>query len=98
MDAALVGTEHFYYNFSFDEFIQYEVEDDRVTVTTYTGGLGIHTQATAGVGNVFTPGGEEVKKTSVYAKVSFDIKSSLDGSFIRKARDLYCTLKINEEG
>lgn len=97
MKAAVTGTEDFYYNFAFDEFILYEVEGDMVTVTKYTGDHGTGTTTKGTLHNVKTPDGEEVIETSCYAKVTFDIKSILDGSMIGKSRDLYCNLEIDRK-
>ena len=41
------------------------------------------------------PKGERVKETSAYGRVRFDIKNIIDGSFITKTKDIYCTLEIN---
>lgn len=95
MNDAIADTDGFYYNFSFEQYICYEVEGSRVKVTMYSGASGTKSVSTLSVGSVTAPTGEVVRETSAYAKVDFDIKSSIDGSFIRKSRDIYCTLEIN---
>lgn len=91
---AVQGTQDYYYNFSIDSFIGYEVEGNQVTITTYAGGAkSVREKA---LGSVVAPTGEVVKETSAYGKVRFDIKSILDGSLVTKTKDIYCTLEINE--
>ena len=92
--AAVSNTDGFYYNFKFDKFVLYEVQGNNVRVTTYTG-TGGKTTSTGTLGNVKTPGGTVVTKTSAYGKVKFDIKSILDGSYITKTRDIYCAIEVN---
>lgn len=94
MYDAIQGTQDYYYNFSIDTFIGYEVEGNKVTVTTYAGGA--KSVRVKSLGSVFAPTGEVVKETSAYGKVRFDIKSILDGSLVTKTKDIYCTLEINE--
>ena len=84
----------FYYNFMFDVFILYEVEGNSVRVTTYSS-TGSKSTTYGTVGAVVTPEGSIVTKTSAYGRVKFDIKSILDGSYIKKTKDLYCTFEIN---
>lgn len=95
MNAAVSNTTDFYYNFTYVSFIEYEVEGNVVTITTYSGNGGVRTISSGTKGVVKTPEGTVVKDTSAYAKVQFDIKSILDGSYITKYRDIYCTLEIN---
>ena len=95
MNAAVGNTQGFYYNFTYVSFIEYEVEGNRVTITTYSGNGGVKSTSYGTLGNVRTPNGKVVSETSAYAKVQFDIMSILDGSFITKYRDLYCTLEVN---
>lgn len=95
MNAAIGNSSGFFYNFEYVSFIEYEVEGNTVRVTTYSGNGGVKSTSSGTKGNVKTPAGEVVKETSAYAKVRFDIKSILDGSYIKKTRDLYCTLEIN---
>lgn len=95
MNDAIADTDGFYYNFAFDEFICYEVEGSSIKVTSYSGAAGTRSIRSGSVGSVRTPDGEVVRETSAYGKVKFDIKSIIDGSFITKAKDMYCTLEIN---
>ena len=95
MSSAISNTEGFFYNFTYVIFEEYEVEGSRVTVTTYSGDSGVKSTSTGSLGSVRTPEGNVVRETSCYAKVKFDLKSILDGSFITKTRDIYCTLEIN---
>lgn len=94
MNAAVSNTDGFYYNFVFDVFILYEVEGNNVRVTTYSS-TGSRSTSNTTLGAAYTPDGTLVSKTSVYGRVKFDIKSILDGSYITKTRDLYCTFEIN---
>jgi len=94
MSAAVSNTEGFYYNFAFDEFILYEVEGQSVRITTYTGNGTVRTTSGT-IGSVVTPEGTVVKETSAYGRVKFDIKSILDGSYLKKTKDIYCTIEIN---
>lgn len=96
MNAAVTEISGFYYNFSFDTFVCYEVEEDQIRITEYTGNAGNKSISICQAGSVFAPTGERVSETSAYARVRFDIKSMIDGSFITKTRDIYCTLEINE--
>ena len=95
MSSAISNTDGFYYNFTYVIFEEYEVEGTRVKVTTYSGDGGVKTSYVGNLGGVRTPEGDVVRETSCYAKVKFDLKSILDGSFITKTRDIYCTLEIN---
>lgn len=95
INDAIADTSGFYYNFTFDQYICYEVEGSRVTVTTYSGEAGTKSVSTLSVGSVTAPTGEVVRETSAYAKVNFDIKNIIDGSYITRSKDIYCTLEIN---
>lgn len=95
MNAAVGETNGFYYNFSFDSFICYEVEGSSVKITTYSGNAGTKSVSTGNLGMVISPKGEVVTETSAYGRVRFDIKNIIDGSYITKTRDIYCTLEIN---
>lgn len=95
MASAVSNTSGFYYNFTYVVFEEYEVEGSQVTITTYTGDSGVKTTTVGSLGSVRNPEGNVVRETSCYAKVKFDLKSILDGSFITKTRDIYCTLEIN---
>jgi len=95
MTDAVSGTEDYYYNFSIDKYVCYEVKDGNVTVTTYSGAGGTKSVSVGRVGAVRAPTGEVVTETSAYGKVRFDIRSILDGSFATKTKDIYCTLEIN---
>ena len=96
MNEAVNETVDYYYNFSLDSFICYEVEGDSVTVTSYSGNGGRKSVTLGRVGSVRTPTGAVVRETSAYGKVRFDIRSILDGSYITKTKDIYCTLEINQ--
>ena len=93
MEDAMSAND-FYENISYAEFILYEVEGRRVTVTTYKD-PGTRSMEEKLLGSVSTPTGEVVTKTSAYARVDFDLKSLITTGSIRKSRDIYCTLKIN---
>lgn len=95
MNDAIADTNGFYYNFAFDEFICYEVEGNSVRITSYSGVAGTKSIRSGSVGSVRTPDGAVVRETSAYGKVKFDIKNIIDGSFITKSKDIYCTLEIN---
>lgn len=95
MKTAISNTEDLYYNVVYSKFVLYEVIENSVTVTTYTGNIGVKTTSTGILGVVKTPGGEVVTETSAYAKISFDIKSILDGSYLSKSRDFYGSLEID---
>ena len=94
MVAAVSNTEGFYYNFRFDTFILYEVNGSAIRVTTYSS-TGSRTTTNGRVGYVKTPDGTVVTKTSAYGRVKFDIKSILDGSYIKKTRDIYCAIEVD---
>ena len=96
MDAAVGTTTDFYFNFAFDEFICYEVEGDEVKVTSFEGPAGLKSESTVRLGEVTTPNGGLVDETSAYGRVRFDIKNVIDGSFVTKTKDIYCTFKIND--
>lgn len=96
MNDAVRETVDYYYNFSLDTYICYEVAGSNITVTTYSGNGGIKSVSSGRVGTVRTPTGEVVTETSAYGKVRFDIKSILDGSYITKTKDIYCTLEVND--
>lgn len=95
MDAAIGNTTGFYYNVEYTSLILYEVEGGQVKVTTYSGNTDVKQTVTRQLGNVRTPDGKTVERTSAYGKVSFDIKSIIDGSYIRKSRSIYCNLEID---
>ena len=95
MNDAIAETPGFYHNFRFDTYICYEVEGDWVKVTRYSGASGVKQVSYGRLGNVWTPKGKLVQDTSAYGKVRFDIKNIIDGSYIEKTRDIYCTLEVN---
>lgn len=95
MRDAIADTQGFYYNFSFDSYICYEVEGESIRITIYSGAGGIKRVTTGRVGTVRAPTGEMVSVTSAYGKVRFDIENIIDKSFITKTKDIYCTLEIN---
>ena len=95
MEDAIRNTDEFYYNFRYDDFICYEVEDNVVTVTKWSGESEGKSVSTKEIGSVYAPTGELVTKTSAYGRVRFDIKSMIDGSMITKTKDIYCTLEIS---
>ena len=95
MNEAVAETTGFYYNFSFDSYICYEVEGSQVKITTYTGPSGAKSVSYGRLGSVYSPKGERVRETSAYGRVRFDIKNIIDGSYITKTKDIYCTLEIN---
>lgn len=67
-----------YYNFSFDQYICYEIEEGIVKVTSYNEPGGNRTVSIGSVGSVRNPKGELVTETSAYGRVRFDIKSVLN--------------------
>ena len=94
MKEAIESESDFYGNIKYPVFILYEVENGMVKVTTFnvSGGKSV----TSGrLGNIKTPNGETVTKTSAYGKVTFDLKSFIIKTPIGKSRDLYCELEIN---
>jgi len=95
MSDSIADTDGFYYNFSFDTFICYEVEGTSITFTTYSGDGGTKRVRIGSVGSVRAPTGEVVRETSAYGKVRFDIENIIDKSYITKTKDIYCTLEIN---
>ncbi len=96
MTDAVADMENYYYNFTFDTFICYEVEGNVVTISTYSGTSQVEQVSYGQVGVVKTPTDEVVTETSAYGKVQFDIENIIDKSYITKTKDIYCTLKINE--
>ena len=96
MEDAIRNTNGFYYNFRYDDFICYEVEDNVVTVTKWSGDGEGKSVSIKEIGSVYAPTGEVVTKTSAYGRVRFDIKSMIDGSMITKTKDIYCTLEIGD--
>lgn len=83
-------------NLSIDEFTLYEVAGDQVRITNIASNGTASSVYTQNLAGTCTPNGVQVLRTGVYAKVSFDLKS-ITGTTIRKARDIYCTVKENEE-
>lgn len=96
MDAALSGREGFYKDLTYTEFILYEVEGNAVTVTSYNASGG-SLRSSGAFGQVKTPKGEPVRETSAYGRVDFALPPLIGGSDIKKSRDIYCTLEINDE-
>ena len=95
MNAAIAETTGFYYNFAVDSYICYEVEENQIKITFYSGPGGNKSVTTGRVGSVRSPKGDIVREASAYGRVRFDIKNIIDGSFITKTKDIYCTLEIN---
>jgi len=95
MNAAISETTGFYYNFKFDSYICFEVEGSQIKITTYSGPSGNKSISYGRVGSIRSPKGNVVRETSAYGRVKFDIKNIIDGSFITKTKDIYCTLEIN---
>lgn len=95
MGYAMENVKDFYYNFKFDRFIIYEVRGNQVYVYEYTNGGASPAKSIKTKGVAKTPKGKVIEKTSAYASVSFDIKSVISKTMIRKSRDCYCTLEFN---
>lgn len=95
MRDAITDTQGFYFNFSFDSYICYEVEGANIRITTFSGNGGTKMVTTGRVGSVKAPTGAVVSDTSAYGKVRFDIENIIDKSLITKTKDIYCTLEIN---
>lgn len=95
MKDAIVGMDEFYYDFTFDTFICYEVKGTRIAITKYMGNAGIKQVSSGDVGTVTTPTGALVTETSAYGNVRFDIQNIINRSYITKSKDIYCTLEIN---
>ena len=70
-----------YYNFSFDQYICYEIEEGIVKVTSYNEPGGNRTVSIGSVGSVRNPKGELVTETSAYGRVRFGIKSIIKGRY-----------------
>lgn len=96
MNYAKSAKNVFYKNFAFEEFIEYEVEGDDVTIISYSGNSGNKFIQHGAVGVVKTPSGTVVTETSAFAKVSFDVQNILTKSPVKKTRTMYCTLKVNQ--
>ena len=89
------GYEDFFSNIVFDETILYEVENGTVRIITFNDS-GAKYINYGSVGDVRTPAGAIVDKSSIYAKVDFDIKTYFVTDIVqRKSRDIYCTFKID---
>lgn len=97
MQTAVGNTTGFFYDFHLTSFIEYEVEGNQVRITSYSGNDGVRSTAYGRLGEVRTPDGRLVERTSAYARADFAIQSILDGSFIPKSRDIYCTLEVNDQ-
>lgn len=95
MNASRNNENAFFHNFRYKRFILYEVEGSRVKITEYFDESNRKSVSYGNLGSVTTPAGKEVKETSVYSCVGFDIKSVLNNRFISKTRDIYCTLEVN---
>ena len=95
MNDAVASTTGFYYNFSFDTFVCYEVEGNKVNITEYAGDGGYKSVSTGRLGAVRAPTGEVVRDTSAYGRVRFGIKSIINDQIIMKTKDIYCTLEVN---
>jgi hypothetical protein len=95
MTDAIAETDGFYYNFSFDTFVCYEVEGNNITITEYAVNGGTKRVSSGRVGSVRAPNGEIVRETSAYGRVKFDIQNIINKNYITKTKDIYCTLEIN---
>lgn len=93
--AIANGYDGFFKNIAYTTTIFYEVEGSDITITTFSDN-GARSVTHGSVGNVYTPGGGYVNKTSCYAKVDFDISTFFVTEITeRKSRDIYCTIKID---
>ena len=95
LNGAIGSEDYFYKNVTYPIFICYEVEDDVITVITYEEN-GRKTVSYAEAGEVYTPSGQPVTRTSAYGKVEFELESLIGGERLLKSRDLYCTLKTDD--
>lgn len=95
-EKEMSNSEGFFYNIEVEKFIEYEVEGSMTIISKYTGDGDSCVVETKPTGLAKTPKGKTVTETSVYVKVKFDIKSIIDGSFITKTKDIYCTLKVEQ--
>lgn len=95
MKENLNNTPDFYYDFVYEEITFYEVSGNQVKITKYSGNNGLKNVSSGSLGSVKTPAGKVVQDTSAYAKVSFNIRSILNNTKIKKYRDIYCTLEVN---
>lgn len=90
------GKTPFYHNFKFDRFIVYQVDPRKhiVYVTDYNV-AGAKTEVTQKLGECKAPNGKIVRKSSVYGKVSFDVKTAMRNSATyHKTRSIYCTSQV----
>lgn len=90
----LNNCDDFYHNLRFDSFITYEVSDNSVTITSYSGNTGLKSVSTGKLGEVKSPTGKIVERTSAYGKVRFDILNSWNGQYYEKTRDCYCDIQL----
>lgn len=95
-EKEMNNSEGFFYNMRVEKFIEYEVEGNTTVITTFTGDGDSYLVEVKPTRLVKTPKGKTVTETSVYVKVKFDIKNMIDGSFITKTKDIYCTLKVEQ--
>lgn len=94
-DEVNYENSRFFDDLKIEQFILYEVSGDGTTVTTYKyNGASMDFCGTENYPNIKTPDGETVKRTSVYAKVSFTVHMFFvkDQSSARY-RTLYSTVK-----
>ena len=95
IEKAREEHEDFYKNVSYDTFVTYSVEGDKVTVTEFSED-GSHKTRIENLGEAKTPKGEVVEKTSAYGKISFDVRGIGDENTNRVSRDVFCTMEENK--
>ena len=92
---AKADNEQFYQGLEMTDLIMYEVYPDRIDITSFNKD-GTKTQSTGGLGTVYTPAGEEVKRTSCYCKIKLLVDGMNDIS-TETTKDCYCLMKFKED-
>ena len=98
-DVHNSGAE-FFKNLKIEELTFYEVAGDDITVTSFSAGEGgaFSSNTWHGTkGNVSTSAGATVERTSVYARISFDVQAYFVFDITKNvSRELYSTIKIED--
>lgn len=94
------GYNKFFNNLKVEDLIFYEVDGDTITIISYdqlADGSFVGNEAFGTVGAIKTPGKDLVKRTSVYARISFDVHAYFMFDITQNvSRELYSTIKIDD--
>ena len=92
---AKADNEQFYQGLEMTDLIMYEVYPDRIDITSFDKN-GTKSQSSGALGSVYTPAGEEVKRTSCYCKIKLVVQG-MNNTSNETTKDCYCIMNFKED-